>query len=186
MIIGLTGGIGSGKSTVSNELKNAGCIVIDADAIYKDLTKPGMPLVKRLADEFGDVITDGELDRKKLSQKALGSKKLNEITHKAISEEIERQIAEHFNQDVFLDLPLLFETGYDKRCDEIWTVTAPESVRLKRVAERDGISFEEIKRRISLQMSDEEKIAKSDVVIVNDGSLEDLIDKVKGLLNGRN
>lgn len=185
MIIGLTGGIGSGKSTVSNVLKQSGCIVIDADAIYHDLTKPGMPLVLKLEEEFGDVTVNGVLDRKKLSAKALGNSRLNEITHEAISKEIENQIACNLDKLIFLDIPLLFESGYDKRCDEVWTVTAPESTRLARVAERDGIPEAEIKKRISLQMSDEEKIAKSDVVIVNDGSIEDLIDKVKGLLNGR-
>lgn len=186
MIIGLTGGIGSGKTTVSDELKKAGCIVIDADAIYKDLTKPGMPLVQMLEKEFGDVTNAGVLDRKKLSEKALGNPKLNEITHKAIGDEILNQMAKHIGEDVYLDIPLLFESGYDKYCDEIWTVTAPLDVRVKRVALRDGLCESEIKRRIALQMSDEDKIAKSNVVIVNDGSLEDLIDKVKGLLNGNN
>ena len=185
MIIGLTGGIGSGKSTVSDYLKKSGYFVVDADAIYHDLTKPGKPLVNKLEEEFGDITVNGVLDRKKLSAKALGNPKLNEITHEAISKEIENQINCNLDKDIFLDIPLLFESGYDKSCDVIWTVTAPESVRLTRVAERDGISFEEIKKRISLQMSDEEKISKSDIVIVNDGSIEDLIDKVKGLLNGR-
>ncbi len=186
MIIGLTGGIGSGKTTVSDELKKAGCFVIDADAIYKELTQPGMPLVKKLEEEFGDVTTSGALDRAKLSAKALGNPRLNDITHKAISDEIKKLMDTNKDKDIYLDLPLLFESGYDKICDKIWVVTAPENERIDRVAARDRLSIEEIKKRISLQMSDEEKIAKSDVVIKNNGSLEDLIDKVKGLLNGNN
>ncbi len=185
MIIGLTGGIGSGKSTVSKILKEENYVVIDADLIYKDLTKPGMPLLRELANEFGDVITDGELDRAKLSKIALGNPRLNEITHKAISEEIEKQIANNAGKDIILDIPLLFESGYDKRCDEIWVVTASEDIRLKRILQRDGMPYDEVKKRIELQLSEEEKIKKADVVILNEGSIEDLVKKVKVLLNGR-
>lgn len=185
MIIGLTGGIGSGKSTVSSILRDAGCTVIDADAIYGELTKPGMPLVRELADAFGDVLNDdGSLNRAKLSLKALGNPLLEEITHSAISKEMFKRIDAAKTKDVFCDVPLLFESGFDKTCDKVWMVTAPEELRIKRVMARDGISEDEIKRRINLQMSDEDKAAKSDVVITNDCSLEQLETIVKDLING--
>ena len=184
MIIGLTGGIGSGKTTVSDTLRQLGCIVLDADAIYKELTEEGKPLVAELVKEFGDVLTDGKLDRKKLSKVALGNPRLNEITHKAISKEIEARIKEAGESDVYLDMPLLFEAGYDAKVDKIWLVTAPLEERIKRVVIRDSIEKEEILKRISLQISEEEKMKKADVVIVNDASLEELIKKVKELVNG--
>lgn len=185
MIIGLTGGIGSGKSTVSDTLRKHGCVVLDADAIYKELTEKGMPLLLELQKEFGDILTsDGELDRKKLSKVALGNPRLNEITHKAIKEEIEKRVKESNAKDVYLDIPLLFESGNEKNVDKIWTVVAPLEDRIKRVVERDGLDKEEILKRISLQVSDEEKIKKSDLVISNDGSLEELIKKVEELVNG--
>lgn len=185
MIIGLTGGIGTGKSAASKELKAHGYEIIDADEIYAELTKPGMPLVKELADAFGDVLTeDGELDRVKLSNIALGNPLLNTITHKAISAEIEKRLEEYKGKNVVLDLPLLFESGYDKRCDEVWSIISTEEDRIKRILER-GTNVEEIKRRMKLQVSDEERIKKSDVVIENYGTREEFIEKIRGLINGR-
>ncbi|MDO5441832.1 MAG: dephospho-CoA kinase [Bacillota bacterium] len=187
MIIGITGGIGTGKSTVSSVLRDCGCTVIDADAIYKELVMPGMPLLQELTDAFGEDILydDGSLNTVKLSQKALGTPLLNEITHSAISKEIFKRIDEAKTKDVYLDIPLLFEAGFDKHCDVIWMVTAKLETRIKRVMSRDGISEEEILRRINLQMSDEERAAKSDIIINNDCSREQLVPIVKDLINGK-
>ena len=191
MIYGLTGGMGSGKSTVAEELKKAGCDVFDADAIYKELTLPGKPLVLELEEAFGRDISDSKhvLNRRVLSEKAFASKKnlklLNRITHRAVNKEMDRLISESKADNIFLDVPLLFETGGDKRCSEVWLVTAPMDVRIKRVTKRDGITKEEAEKRIAAQMSDEEKIKLADVVIENDKGKRELKLKLKKLIKER-
>lgn len=170
MIIGITGGTGSGKSTACRELKSFGCTVIDADEIYRELTASGSRLIKMLASEFGEAVLDGDsLDRKKLAAAAFSSaeatRRLNELTHGEIRKEIDRRIAESGDKHIVLDIPLLYESGFDKRCDEVWTVTAPLELRIERVMKRDGISREEVEARIRHQISDEERIAKADAVI---------------------
>ena len=191
MIYGLTGGMGSGKSTVAEELKKAGCDVFDADAVYKELTLPGKPLVLELEEAFGRDISDSKhvLNRRVLSEKAFASKKnlklLNKITHRAVNKEMDRLISESKADNIFLDVPLLFETGGDKRCSEVWLVTAPMDVRIKRVTKRDGITKEEAEKRIAAQMSDEEKIKLADVVIENDKGKRELKLKLKKLIKER-
>ncbi|MBR5926388.1 MAG: dephospho-CoA kinase [Firmicutes bacterium] len=191
MIYGLTGGMGSGKSTVAEELKKAGCDVFDADAIYKELTLPGKPLVLELEEAFGRDISDSKhvLNRRVLSEKAFASKKnlklLNKITHRAVNKEMNRLISESKADIIFLDVPLLFESGGDKRCAEVWLVTAPMETRIKRVTKRDGITREEAEKRIAAQMSDEEKIKLADVVIENDKGKRELKLKLKKLIKER-
>ena len=191
MIYGLTGGMGSGKSTVAEELKKAGCDVFDADAIYKELTLPGTPLVLELEEAFGRDISDKKhvLNRRALSEKAFASKKnlklLNKITHRAVNKEMNRLISESKADIIFLDVPLLFESGGDKRCAEVWLVTAPMETRIKRVTKRDGITREEAEKRIAAQMSDEEKIKLADVVIENDKGKRELKLKLKKLIKER-
>lgn len=191
MIYGLTGGIGSGKSTVAAELRRAGCDVLDADAIYKELTEPGTPLVLELEEAFGRDIADEKhvLNRRVLSERAFSSKKntklLNKITHSAVHKEMDRRIAKSKAEIIFLDVPLLFESGGDKRCREVWLVTAPVDVRIKRVIKRDGITKEEAEKRIANQMSDEKKIKLADVVIENGGGKRELKLKLKKLIKER-
>ena len=191
MIYGLTGGIGSGKSTVAAELRKAGCEILDADAIYKELTEPGKPLVLELEEAFGRDIADKKhaLNRRVLSERAFSSRKntklLNRITHRAVNKEMDRRIAESKAENIFLDVPLLFESGGDRRCSEVWLVTAPVEVRIKRVIKRDGITREEAEKRIANQMSDEEKIKLADVVIENGGGKRELKLKLKELIKER-
>ena len=124
-----------------------------------------------------------------LSEKAFASKKnlklLNRITHRAVNKEMDRLISESKAGNIFLDVPLLFETGGDKRCSEVWLVTAPMDVRIKRVTKRDGITKEEAEKRIAAQMSDEEKIKLADVVIENDKGKRELKLKLKKLIKER-
>ena len=144
--IGLTGGIGSGKTTVSDYLRDKGIKVIDADRIAREVTEdPDM--IRRLAEAFGSDVLDGPaaLDRKKLAEKAFasssGKEKLDSMTHRNIFAIISQRLAEYAKGSeniVFIDAPLLFETGLDAIVQETWVVTADESLRMNRVFHRDG------------------------------------------------
>lgn len=184
MIIGLTGGMGSGKSTVAARLAEHGCLVLDADAIYKELTHKGSPLVMMLEEEFGRDIADEEheLIRANLSKAAFASpenvSRLNEITHEAVKDEMRKRTEASDKKYIVWDVPLLFESGSNHECDEVWSVIAPLKDRLQRIVLRDDITEEEALSRISHQMSDDERILLSDVVINNDSDYEALNAKV--------
>ena len=189
MIIGLTGGIGSGKSTVSEILRNKGYIVLDADVIGRKVTAKDEPLLRLLVKEFGIEIIqdDGTLDRKMLADLAFGDKRktnrLNELVQTAILcrsvEEFHKISLSGQDKPMFFEVPLLFEAGWDKYMSQIWLVTAPEDVRIERVEIRDGMSEEEIRTRIRLQMSEEEKMERADVIIENDGGMAKLMAQVE-------
>lgn len=192
-IIGLTGGIGSGKSTVSEILKNMGYVVIDADDISREVCKTGTPLLRLLVKEFGiDIICDnGTLDRKKLADIAFasrqGTRRLNELVQTAILvNALEKLNRMRLAGDVpicFFDVPMLFEAGWHRYTDEVWLITAPEKTRLSRVVHRDKSRREEVLARMRLQMSDEEKAALSDVILDNSGTEEDLRKQVEAALS---
>jgi dephospho-CoA kinase len=192
-IIGLTGGIGSGKSTVSEILKNMGYIVIDADDISREVCKIGSPLLRLLVKEFGiDIICDnGTLDRKKLADIAFasrqGTRRLNELVQTAILvnalEKLNRMRLAGDVKICFFDVPMLFEAGWHRYTDEVWLITAPEKTRLSRVVNRDKSRREAVLVRMRLQMSDEEKAALSDVVLDNSGTEEDLRKQVEAALS---
>lgn len=189
MIIGLTGGIGSGKSTVSEILRNKGYVVLDADEIGKKVTAKDEPLLRLLVKEFGIEIIqeDGTLDRKMLANLAFGDRsktnRLNELVQTAILcrsvEEFHKISLSGQEKPMFFEVPLLFEAGWDKYMSQIWLVTAPEDVRIERVEIRDGMSEEEIRTRIRLQMSEEEKMERADVIIENDGGMAKLMAQVE-------
>lgn len=192
--IGLTGGIGSGKSTVSDYLKGRGFAVIDADKIAREIVAPGSPVLAELASVFGTDILDGDgaLERKKLAGVVFADSALRErldaITHREIAAVMERQstaLIEAGANVIFFDIPLLFESKekLSGKLDEIWLVDAPEELRIERVAARDGISREEIQNRMKNQMGSDEKRKKSHKVIENSGSEEELyltLDKLIG------
>lgn len=189
MIYGLTGGIGSGKTTVSNILRDKGYIVLDADEIGREVTAKGEPLLRMLVKEFGvDIIQEnGELDRRKLANITFGDRektnRLNELVQTSI---LCRAIAQFHKLSLteprkvmFFDVPLLYEAGWDHYMEQVWLVTAPEDVRIERVQIRDGLTEEEIRQRIRLQMSEEEKSQRADVVIENDGGMAKLMSQVE-------
>lgn len=187
-IIGITGGIGSGKSTVSEYLKDRGFRIIDADRISHELSVPGSILVKALGEEFGqDLVNEkGVLNRRKLADRAFstpeGKVRLDEITHREIIKRIREEIqrAKDDNLDlVFLDVVLLFEVGLDKECDETWVVDASEDTRLARVMGRDGYIPEEIRKRMRSQMDSDEKKKMATHVLNNDGTLAALYDQIE-------
>ena len=192
MIYGLTGGTGSGKSTVAEYLKEFGCTVVDADSIAREVTAKGSPVLDELAAEFGAEIIDenGELIRKKLGSIVFGDKekleKLNNIMRKALDEKmlaaLKEATEERLYSKVFFDAPTLFESKREHFVDKIWVVAADRETRIVRIMKRDGISREEVLKRMESQLPDDEKIAKADLVIYNDGTLEDLKEKVRKAL----
>ncbi|NLD20298.1 MAG: dephospho-CoA kinase [Clostridiales bacterium] len=196
MVIGLTGGIGTGKSTAAAYLKSKGLAHIDADKISRQLTAEGSPMLPVLNRVFGPdgemgkpgrevLFADGSLDRKALASMVFCDKlkrqKLDEIMFSAIIEEIDRQIKEFQNtgmSGILIDAPLLFEAGLDSRCDVILLLVADEAVKIDRVCKRDGVTTREVRNRINSQMSDEDKMKQADIVIDNSGNEEELYRKL--------
>lgn len=191
-VIGLTGGIGSGKSTVSSYLTEKGFLIIDADKIAHDITKKGSPVLIQLAQAFGvDMLDDeGNLNRKKLAAVAFSSPEKKAILENLTTKEVVRMIAEqvaHLRNNreydiIFVDAPLLFESGADKLTDLVWMVSADEDIRIARVMARDNISKGAVLQRIANQMSNDEKIRRSNELIDNSKGKEELYHQVDVLL----
>jgi len=187
-IIGLTGGIGTGKSTVSSYLKKRGCIIIDADDISRRMTDNGSPALDDIANAFGKdfILDDGSLDRKGLGNVVFNDKekllKLQSIITEKVVEIINLKLNtfrdENCDKIVVVDAPLLFECGMENMADENWLVSADINVRLKRVMERDHLTKDEIVSRINNQMSQTEKEKLSHVILDNSGSLDELYDQI--------
>lgn len=183
MNIGLTGGIATGKSTVSALLVNKGALLVDADAIAREVMLPGHPVLAGVVEHFGQAVmlADGTLDRKKLGDIVFRDpsqrKALNDITHPAIREEIRERMAvlqrEHPDKLVVVDIPLLFESGLEHMVERVMVVYAPESVQLERLMLRNQFTAEEASARIRSQMDIEEKKRKADIVIDNGGDVEE-------------
>ena len=189
-IIGLTGGIGSGKSTVSQFLAELGALIIDADKIGHEVFKPGTEAWRKVVSAFGKRILadDGAIDRKKLSTIVFGNPeartRLNEIMHPQIYEAIKAQLEEYRRKGVgvvVLEASLLIEAGWASTVDELWVTTAPEATVLKRLKERGGLSEAESQARIRSQLSSNERLKYANVVIDTDCDLEELGAKVKEL-----
>ena len=187
IIIGLTGGIGTGKSTVSNYLKEHNCLILDADAISRQMTEKGQPALIDIAKAFGeDLLVDGVLDRQALGNIVFNDKQKLDILQSIITNKVVEYIntrieelkEERYNGIVVIDAPLLFECGMEGIADENWLVSASLDVRLKRVSQRDGLSEEQILSRINNQMLQEEKEKLSQVILENSGSLEDLYKQI--------
>ena len=188
IVIGITGGIGTGKSTVTEYLGKNGFFVIDSDRISHEITAKGSPLLTVIAEAFSpDVITaDGELDRKRMSEIVFSDpeKRLllqSIVTEKIISDSedmIKALREENPDRLVFFDAPILFETRAHEIVDFSWVVTADEDVRIARVMARDGVTEDKVRARIASQMPEAEKIARADEVIDNSSDLESLYKKI--------
>lgn len=188
-VIGLTGGIASGKSAVSAVLKELGAEVIDADIISRQVVEPGLPAWQQIVDEFQESILnkDGTINRKKLGEIVFADPakldKLNKITHPYIIAEIENLIAKHRSSGekgvVVLEAPLLLELGLERLVDEVWVVAVHPTIQLKRLMERDKLSTRAAVNRIEAQMPLEEKVKKADRVIDNSGTLQETEEQVK-------
>jgi dephospho-CoA kinase len=187
MRIGLTGGIGSGKSTVASLLAERGAIVIDADTIARRIVEPGSPVLAHLVEEFGSDILqpDGSLNRGELAARAFASERatrhLNEITHPAIRElaEVELTAAETRGLVVY-EMPLLVETGQVSLVDYVVVVDVPEADQLSRAVAR-GLEEDDVRQRMSRQATREQRIAAADFVIDNSGTPAELSHQVDQL-----
>ena len=186
---GLTGKSGSGKTTASKLLEKKGFYVVDGDVLARKTTEKGSPVLKKLADFFGEdiLLPDGTLDRRKTAERAFSTpentKKLNEITHGEIdrlfSIEIEKAKKAGYENCLF-DAAALLESPSKERCDKIIVVTAPLEVRLKRILARDSITEQEALRRINAQKDDEYYFRHADILIRNypPFSLEEQLRKI--------
>lgn len=177
MVVGVTGGIASGKTTVADMLGEMGAEIIDFDVLARQVVEPGQPALDKIAAYFGkDVLTeDGTLDRKKLSGIVFGNpeklKVLESFTHPAISQEYFRQIAQMESGSLILAvIPLLFEFGLEYLPDKILVVYVPRAEQIRRLMRRDRISEWEAANIIRTQLPIDEKLAKADFVIRNDKS----------------
>ncbi len=191
-IIGLTGGIAMGKTTVADFLRGLDARVIDADEISRSLTAKGGKALPVIRQQFGAEFFSGdELDRKMLATAIFGSakarEKLNAAVHPLVFEEVQKRIDEARRageKAVVLDIPLLFETGYQKNCDEVWLIVTDPATQIRRLMERSGLTREQAKKRIAAQMPMDEKIAllrKNDRIIDNNGDIEHIYQNIKEL-----
>ncbi|MBV5123092.1 dephospho-CoA kinase [Bacillus halotolerans] len=192
LVIGLTGGIASGKSTVANMLIDKGITVIDADIIAKQAVEIGMPAYRQIIDEFGEdiLLENGDIDRRKLGalvftneQKRLA---LNSIVHPAVREEMLKRRDESIaNQETFvvLDIPLLFESKLESLVDKIIVVSVTKELQLERLTKRNQLTEEEALSRIRSQMPLEEKVSRADNVIDNSGTLEETKQQLEEILS---
>ena len=188
ILIGLTGGIGSGKSTVSARLAELGARVVDADAIVRQVQAPGTEVFAAIVERFGPgvVAEDGTLDRPALAARVFNDpdelKALNAIVHPAVGVGIAEALAEAAASDdvVILDVPLLVESGRDDMAAMVVVDLDPE-VAVQRLVEHRGFTEEDARARISRQASREERLAKADKVLDNSGSVEHLIAQVDAL-----
>lgn len=183
MIIGLTGGIATGKSTVSAMLAELGAAVVDADQVAREVVLPGEPALRQVAETFGQAVLneDGTLNRKKLGEIVFADemkrKALEAILHPAIrqvmNDRIDRLERENPGRLVVADIPLLYETGLDARYPEVLVVYVPPDVQLERLMKRDGLTEAKARERLNAQLPIDEKKKRADWVIDNSGTLEE-------------
>ncbi len=181
LLLGLTGGIGSGKTTVSSDLARRGAIVIDADAIVHEVQRPGTPVFAAMVERFGDVIVapDGSLDRQGVADIVFNDPEaladLGKIVHPVVGQEIADRLGEQEQLDnvVVLDVPLLVESGRDDLAALIVVDIDPD-LAVERLVSFRGFSETDARARIARQASRDQRLAKADFVIDNSGSMDDL------------
>lgn len=186
MIIGLTGGIATGKSTAAEYLKKKGAKIIDADQISHKITQKGEKGWKRVINEFGkDILKeDGEFDREKLGEIVFSNtekrKKLEALLHPLIIYEMKEEAHEYLEsgQIVVFMAPLLYETGLNRFCDQVWVISASKEAQIKRLEKRNNLDQDDALKRIDSQLSIEEKKKKADVIIENNSTIKKLREKL--------
>ena len=189
-IIGITGGIASGKSTVTDFLRKQGYQVIDADQVVHELQEPGGRLYQALLSAFGSAILqeDGRLDRPKLGAMLFGNPELlaqsSQLQNQIIREELARRrdLLAETEAVFFIDVPLLFELQYEDWFDQVWLLDVTEETQINRLMARNALSLEEAEKRIAAQLSLQEKRKRADVLIENNGSVEETLAQVDQLL----
>lgn len=192
MILGVTGGIASGKSTVTQILASLGAAVVSADQLARQAVRPGSETLARLVRRFGPsiLLPDGTLDRKALGSLVFtdgtARKDLNAIVHPAIAALAEARLQELSGQGLPLivyEAPLLFEAGAAERVDAVLVVRLDEDLQLRRLRERDDLDERSARARIASQMPQEEKVARADFLVDNSGSLQQTEEQVRRLFN---
>ena len=186
-VVGITGGIGSGKSAVTDYLETRGITVVDADKVARVVVEPGTPALNAIAEHFGTdiLLTDGGLDRAALRKIVFDNpderKVLEGITHPRIRDEIARQLSEASSPYVVLSSPLLLESGQNTFADYVVVVDVPEEVQLRRTMARDDNSEALVKQIMAAQLDRKTRLSRADTSVTNDGSLEVLYERVEKL-----
>ena len=186
-VVGVTGGIGSGKSAATAEFERLGITVVDADIVSRQVVMPGSPCLQAIAEHFGsDLLTDkGGLDRKALRQKIFSDPAekdwLNSLLHPAIREKILAQLEQASSPYVILSAPLLLENNLDKYCQRVLVVDVPEELQLQRTIQRDESPKEEVEAIMKAQLSREARLRKADDILNNEGSIDELRQQVNQL-----
>lgn len=189
MILGITGGSGTGKSTASRYFSQKGWLVIDADSVAREVCDKGQACLLEIKAEFGDAIVDkdGNLKRKELGEIVFSDKsrldKLNAITHKYIVKEIEERV-KNTDTNTVIDAPLLLETGLDRICDKTLCVLADEDIRIDRICKRDSVTRESARKRISSQKQDSYYISGCDYAVMNNVGEEALLTEIAEIFGG--
>ena len=187
LVIGLTGGIGSGKTMATNHFARLGITIVDADLASRVVVEPGQPALREIADRFGpDVLAaDGSLNRAALRAIVFADpearKELERITHPRIAEEIARQLTASTSPYTILVSPLLFESGQSRFAQRTVLVDTTEALQRKRAAQRDGVSEEQIESIMAVQMSRAKRQELADDIILNDGDIQHLHQAVEAL-----
>ena len=193
LVIGLTGGIGTGKSLVSRMLQEHGATIIDADLVGHEAYTPHTETWQVVVDTFGDVLAeDGQIDRRKLGAIVFSDpkqlEKLNAIMHPRMYKMIEERIQGHQAggaETIVVEAAILIEAKWTPLVDEVWVTTAPEDQVIDRIKGRNNMGEDAARARIDSQMSSEERARHADVSIANDGSMDQLRDTVDGLWDSR-
>ena len=192
MVIGLTGGIASGKSTVSAKLKELGAAVIDADLLARDVVRKGEIAYNKIVQCFGEdiLLPGGDIDRKKLGNIVFSDKEklelLNSITHPEIINRMKERIQELKAEGakvIVVDAAILIEMGLHKYVDSVWVLSVDRETQLKRLAERDKYDYREAENRINSQFTDEVRKKYADVVIDNSKPIEEVEKRLEELWN---
>lgn len=186
-VVGITGGIGSGKSAVTDHLETLGINVVDADKVARVVVEPGTPGLAAIVEYFGKdlLLADSGLDRAALRKIVFDNpderKVLEGITHPRIRDEIARQLSEASSPYVVLSSPLLLESGQNTFTDYVVVVDVPEEVQLKRTMARDDNSEALVKQIMAAQLDRQTRLARADTSITNDASLEELCERVEAM-----
>ena len=190
-VIGLTGGIACGKSTISAALRDMGAVIIDGDVLSRELTAPGGPALPAIREHFGDgvFLPDGTLDRRALGAIVFGSDEERLCLDGIMQPMLRRMILDGIEQARFsgaevcvLDMPLLYEAGLEALCDRIWCAWIPRETQLARLMARDGFTRDQAEARLHSQLPADEKAARADVVIDTSGTIEYTRDRLPALL----
>ena len=189
IVLGITGGSGCGKTTVSKIFEENGINIIDGDIVARKIAEPGMPALSEIEDAFGSdyINPDKTLNRKKLGGFVFSNPDklliLNSITHKYISQYIDSYIKDYKKDIVGIDAAALIESNIYKKCDYIVSVLSDYDLRIDRIMKRDNITYNEAKTRIDAQKSDQFYIENSDYIVYNNGSYEDLLSQIKKIID---